>query len=113
MLRPLDVTAALEVRSGGSFIRINGDGDRLTADAANLRSAVAAYRTLGSSLADMNRVLCSLGLRFDIRIRQVVIGRLGTGARPTWMSALLGFPGVELHVPKLVLVSFQSVFSKS
>src|SRR5271165_4631269 len=51
MLRPLDVTAALEVRSGGSTIRINGDGDKLTADAANLRSAVAAYRTLRSSLA--------------------------------------------------------------
>jgi len=113
MLRPLDVTAALEVRSGRSTIRINGDGDKLTAEAANLRSAVAAYQTLRSSLADMNRVLCSLGLRFDIRIRQVVIGRLGTGARPTWMSALLGLPGVELHVSKLVLVSFQSVFSKS
>jgi len=113
MLRPADVTAALEVRSGRSTIQINGDGDKLTADAANLGSAVAAYQTLRGSLADVNRVLCSLGLHFDIRIRQVVIGRLGTGARPTWVSALLGLPGVELHVSKLVLVSLQSVFDKS
>ena len=113
MLRPVDVTAALEVRSGPSTIRIDGDGDKLTAEAANLRSAVAGYQTLRGSLADLNRVFCSTGLCFDIRIRQVVIGRLGTGARPTWMSALLGLPGIELHVSKLVLVSFQSVFSKS
>lgn len=113
MLRPLDVTAALILTCGRSTILINGDGGKLTAEAADLGSAVAAYRTLRGSLADMNRVLCSLGLSFDIRIRQVVIGHLGTGARPTWMSALLGFPDVELRVSKLVLVSLQSVFSKS
>ena len=113
MLRPLDVTAALILTCGRSTILINGDGDMLTAEAADLRSAVAAFWTLRNSLAGLHQVLCSTGLCFDIRIRQVVVGRLGTGARPTWMSALLGFPGVELRISKILVASFQSAFSNS
>lgn len=113
MLIPLDVTAALEFTSGLSTIRINGDGDKFTAEAADLRSAFSAYLVLRSSLAGLHRLLCSTGLGFDLRIREVVVVRLGIGARPTWMGALLGASGAEFRVSPILRASVRSGVSAS
>ncbi|MDX1547632.1 MAG: hypothetical protein R3247_11625 [Rhodothermales bacterium] len=91
----LDVHADLVVEIDGVPVRIEGQGDAVVVDVPGVRTGrrLMAVALPGGDhaawLARADAALRDAGLRLDVRVAGVRLGRLGRGAQPGSMRRLL------------------------